>query len=59
MKLGLGEVDLVAAHLLRLKGRVDTVSAGEPLALAVITATGYGYVREDGGAGIPIGALTA
>ena len=59
VKLGLGEIDLAAAHLLRLKGRVDTTSAGEPLALAVITATGYGYVCEDGVAVIPIGALTA
>jgi len=31
--------------------------AGEPLALGVITATGYGYMREDGIAVIPIGAL--
>jgi len=59
VKLGLGEVDLAAEHLLRLKGRVDTVEAGEPIALAVITATGYGYVRKDGVAVIPIGALTA
>jgi uncharacterized protein len=59
VKLGLGEVDLAAEHLLRLRGRVDAAAAGEPLALAVITATGYGYVREDGVAVIPIGALTA
>jgi hypothetical protein len=38
---------------------MNTEAAGEPLALAVITATGYGYVREDSVAVIPIGALTA
>ena len=59
VKLGLRDVDIAAEHLLRLKGRIDTEAAGEPLALAVITGTGYGYVREDGVAVIPIGALTA
>lgn len=59
VKLGLGEIDAAAEHLLRLKARVDTSEVGEPLALAVITATGYGYVRKDGVAVIPIGALTA
>jgi predicted AAA+ superfamily ATPase len=59
VKLGLRELDLAADRLLRLKDRVDTEAAGEPLALAVITATGFGYVREDGVAVIPIGALTS
>jgi hypothetical protein len=59
IKLGPGEVEVAAGHLLRLKGRVDTVATGEPIALAVITATGFGYVRDDGVAVIPIGALTA
>ena len=48
VRLGLGEVDAAADHLVRLKGRIDAEMAGEPLALAVITATGYGYVRKDG-----------
>jgi hypothetical protein len=59
VKLGLRELDVAAEHLLRLKGRIDTEAVGEPLALAVITATGYGYVRADGVAVIPIGALAA
>jgi hypothetical protein len=42
VKLGLRESDAVAEHLLRLKGRIDTEAAGQPLALTVITATGYG-----------------
>lgn len=57
VKLGLGDVDAAAEHLVKLKGRIDTGAAGEPLALAVITGTGYGYVRPDGVAVIPIGAL--
>jgi len=57
VKLGLGEVDVAAEHLTKLRDRVDTAATGEPLALAVITGTGYGYVRDDGVAVIPIGAL--
>jgi hypothetical protein len=56
---GLGEIEMAAEHLLRLKARVDTVATGEPIAPAVITATGFGYVRDDGVAVFPIGALTA
>lgn len=59
VKLGLRDVDLAAEHLLRLADRIDTQAAGEPLALAVITGTGLGYVRHDGVAVIPIGALAA
>ena len=59
VKLGLGDIEQAAANLLRLQARVDTVAAGEPLALAVITATGYGYTRRDGVSVIPIGTLTA
>lgn len=57
VKLGFGEVDTAAAHLLRVRDRVDPQATGEPVALAVITATGFGYVREDGVAVIPYGAL--
>ena len=57
VKLGLGEVDAAAEHLKKLRDRVDTEAIGEPLALAVITGTGYGYVRDDGVAVIPIGTL--
>ena len=57
VKLGLGEVDAAAEHLTKLRDRVDTGTTGEPLVLAVITGTGYGYVRDDGVAVIPIGAL--
>lgn len=46
-----------AANLLRFRGRVDATRTGDPACLGIITATGYGYVREDGIAVIPIGAL--
>ena len=59
VKLGLGKIEVAAEHLLRLKARVDSVATGEPIALAVITATGFGYVRDDGVAVIPIDTLTA
>jgi uncharacterized protein len=57
VKLGQGEVDTAAEHLLRLKARIDTTAIGMPVALAVITAAGYGYMRDDGVAVLPIGAL--
>jgi hypothetical protein len=57
--LGQRGVDTAAEHLLRLKGRIDTQTAGEPLLLAVITGSGYGCFRKDGVAVIPTGALTA
>lgn len=49
-------VDAAAANLLDLR---DKVNAASPLALGVITATGYGIVRKDGVLQIPIGALCA
>jgi predicted AAA+ superfamily ATPase len=58
VKLGQGEVDMAAEHLLRIKGRVDTPEVPDPV-LAVVTATGYGYTRADGVVVIPIAALAA
>lgn len=57
VKLGHKQVDEAAAHLLAFAQRVDTTVCGRPATLAVIVATGYGYVRSDGVAVIPIGAL--
>lgn len=57
VKLGLRQVDEAAANLLKLRGRVDTDMTGQPLALGVIVGTGFGYLRPDGVAVIPIGAL--
>jgi uncharacterized protein len=57
VKVGTGQVDEAAANLLKFGERIDTARCGEPALLAVITSTGYGYVRPDGVAVIPIGAL--
>lgn len=58
IKLGAGLVDEGAASLLRFRTAIDTRKTGEPVLLGVITGTGYGYVRPDGIAVIPIGALS-
>ena len=57
VKLGQGQVDHAAANLRRFARRIDTAQSGPPATLGVIVATGYGYVREDGIAVVPIGAL--
>jgi uncharacterized protein len=57
VKLGQGQVNAAAESLLRFAARVDTSKCGEPAALGVITATGYGYRRPDGVHVIPIGAF--
>lgn len=57
IKLGVGRIDEGAANLLKFAERVDVKKTGKPAALAVITSTGYGYVRDDGIGVIPIGAL--
>jgi predicted AAA+ superfamily ATPase len=50
-------IEYAAANLLRFAERVDTSKSGSPARLGVIVATGYGYVREDGIAVVPLGAL--
>lgn len=57
IKLGSGMADEAAVNLLKFSQRVDVVKCGKPSALAVIVGSGYGYVRPDGVAVIPIGAL--
>ncbi len=57
IKLGSRQVEKGAHTLRRFVERVDTSKSGEPSSLVVITGTGYGYVREDGVAVVPIGAL--
>jgi len=49
-------VEGAAANLIALRDKVD---APPPLALGVITGSGYGIVRKDGVLQIPIGALRA
>ncbi len=57
VKLGPGQVEQAAAALLKFADRVDTSKVGRPSVLGVIVGFGYGYVRDDGVAVIPIGAL--
>jgi len=57
IKLGVGLVDEGAASLRKFADVIDTKKCGEPVLLAVISGTGYGYVRPDGISVIPIGAL--
>jgi predicted AAA+ superfamily ATPase len=57
IKLGAGLVDEGAESLLRFRDAVDTRKSGEPAVLGVISGTGFGYVRPDGVAVIPVGAL--
>lgn len=58
VKLGGSDpIDEAAASLTRFARQVDTDRVGEPATLAVITASGYGYVREDGVQVVPVGAL--
>jgi predicted AAA+ superfamily ATPase len=57
VKLGAGLVDQGATSLLRFRDAIDPGRSGEPALLAVIAGTGFGYVRDDGIAVIPVGAL--
>jgi predicted AAA+ superfamily ATPase len=58
IKLG-GEtaIEDAAATLRKFARQIDADRSGEPAVLAVLTAGGYGYMREDGIKVIPIGAL--
>ncbi len=58
IKLGSPEaIEEGAANLLKFAREVDTRRSGEPAALGIIVAGGYGYVRGDGIQVIPITAL--
>lgn len=57
VKLGQAGIDGAAATLRKFADRIDTKKCGAPTVLAVITGNGYGYVRPDGVAVIPIGAM--
>ena len=60
VKLGGEEaIDEAASRLLKFAGEIDTEQSGKPALLAVIVATGYGYVRKDGVQVIPITSLGA
>lgn len=50
-------VEEAASNLLKFAGEIDTKRSGEPAALGVIVAGGYGYARDDGVQVIPVTAL--
>ncbi|MCY3562277.1 MAG: DUF4143 domain-containing protein [bacterium] len=51
-------INEAASSLLKLRDRVDSVAAGEPKKLIVVTAVGnYAHERPYGVAVVPIGAL--
>jgi predicted AAA+ superfamily ATPase len=58
MKLG-GEklIDAGAASLRKFADVIDTTKTGAPSVLGVVCVSGYGYVRDDGVAVIPIRSL--
>ncbi|MBI4668041.1 MAG: ATP-binding protein [Elusimicrobia bacterium] len=57
VKLGHGEVEEAAVNLRKFAQRIDIAKCGAPSALGVIISSGYGYLRPDSVAVIPIGAL--
>jgi uncharacterized protein len=57
IKLGAGRVDAGVRSLLRFAERVDVARCGEPVLLAVVTATGFAYLRRDGVGVVPIATL--
>jgi predicted AAA+ superfamily ATPase len=58
IKLGVGAVDAAVSSLHRMVANLDLDRVGEPSFLAVVTATGFAYRREDGVDVIPVGALS-
>ena len=57
VKLGIGQTDDAARTLLKFRDRLDTENTGAPSTLGVIVSSGYGYLRDDGVAVIPVAAL--
>ena len=47
----------VARNLLKLKDKIDSDEVGEPAFMAVVTADGAAYTREDGIHVIPLSCL--
>jgi len=57
IKLGASEIDAAAKNLYKLKSKINEEKMGQPSFLMVLTATEYGYIREDGVYVAPIGCL--
>jgi predicted AAA+ superfamily ATPase len=57
VKLGNKQIEEAAAHLLKLKEKIDTDKMREPSFLMVLTGGRYAYCRKDGVWVVPIGCL--
>jgi len=57
VKLGTSQIDDGAKTLLNFSQKIDITRSGKPTFLAVVTATGFGYRRDDGVYVLPIGTL--
>lgn len=57
VKLGVNQIDNGAETLIKFAKKIDTKNCGAPTFMAVVTATGYGYRRNDGIYVLPIGVL--
>ena len=57
VKLGSRQLDEAAAHLRRLRERLDANRMGEPSFLAVVTAGATAYRRDDGVLVVPLACL--
>jgi len=57
VKLGIGGADQGASSLLSLQDTIDKEKLGPPLALTVITGSGFAHRRKDGVYVVPIQAL--
>lgn len=57
VKMNPADTDKAAASLLAFAEKVDQNKAGSPVALGVITSTGFAYGRPDGVIVLPIGTL--
>lgn len=57
VKLGSREIEEAAAHLLRLREKIDTDKMSEPSFLMILTGTEFAYRREDGVFVVPIDCL--
>ena len=57
VKMGVGEIDMAAANLLKLREKINTDKMLEPSFLMVLTGTELAYRREDGVLVVPVGCL--
>ena len=55
--MGSNEFDNAAEKLLRFSENIDESKMGKASFLAIISATEYAYIREDGVHVIPLGTL--